>query len=218
MLLRKAPRGIFSSKGRLGILPASFNPPTVAHLALVRAAMKQQQLDEVLVLLDLQPMDKEKMGASMKDRLRMLNLVFQRDPRVSVGVANRGLFIEKIGSLKKRYPSSTLFFIVGFDTILRVMDKKYYRHRERSLKPLFEESRFLVANRNDQGKEALEALLALHGNETYRERISFLRIPDRFSFISSSLVRNWLREGKPVRALVTSAVDRFIERTGCYSG
>ena len=52
LLIRKAPRGISAPRGRLGIFPASFNPPTNAHVALVREARKQYDLDEVLVLLD----------------------------------------------------------------------------------------------------------------------------------------------------------------------
>ena len=39
-LIRKAPQGISGRKGRLGIFPASFNPPTMAHRALIREARK----------------------------------------------------------------------------------------------------------------------------------------------------------------------------------
>jgi hypothetical protein len=58
LFVQRAPRGVSAPKGRLGIFPASFNPPTKAHVALVRKARKQYDLDEVLVLLDLAPMDK----------------------------------------------------------------------------------------------------------------------------------------------------------------
>jgi len=80
LLIRRAPRGISAPKGRLGIFPASFNPPTKAHVALVREARKQYGLDEVLVLLDLQAMDKRIFGASLAHRLFMLSLLFRRDP------------------------------------------------------------------------------------------------------------------------------------------
>ena len=121
-------------RGRLGIFPASFNPPTMAHLALIREAKKQGNLDEILILLDIQAMDKEPVGATFEDRLTMLKKVFGRDPKVSIGLSNRGLFLEKLKPLRKYYPSPiSFFFIVGFDTILRVMDKKYYPNRKEVL-------------------------------------------------------------------------------------
>lgn len=42
VLIRKAPNGITHRMGQLGIFPASFNPPTLAHIALVREAIKKR--------------------------------------------------------------------------------------------------------------------------------------------------------------------------------
>ncbi len=156
VMIRKAPRGISNHEGRLGIFPASFNPPTRAHLALIKEAKKQGHLDEILILLDIQAMDKDPVGAAFEDRLAMLRKAFGRDPKVSIGLSNRGLFLEKIKPLRTYYPAPISFsFIVGFDTILRVMDKKYYPNRKRSLDELLSQSRFLAANRGDQERDGL---------------------------------------------------------------
>ncbi len=182
LLVRKAPQGILGPKGHLGIFPASFNPPTKAHLALIREAEKQVRLEEVLVLLDIQAMDKEPREAEYEDRLTMLKKAFGRDPKVSIGISNRGLFIEKLKPLRKYYPSPIpFFFIVGFDTILRVMDKKYYPSRKRSLDELFNQCQFLVANRGDHARTTFVRLFDKPENRKYRDKVSFFALPPNLS-------------------------------------
>ena len=217
-ILRKAPRGIIDCEGSLGIFPASFNPPTMAHLALIRAARKQAHLDEILLLLDLQAMDKRLLGATWEERITLLEILFRRDPKISIGLANRGLFLDKMEPLRSLYSASTEFtFIIGFDTILRVMDKKYYKHRKKSLDGLFSQSRFLVANRGAQEEEDFERLLGARENERYRKKVSFFTLPERYTFLSSTRVRKEAREGRSIAGLVPISVLRFIEERALYT-
>ena len=74
-----------------------------------------------------------------------------------------------------------------------------------------------MANRGELDQERFETLLEDPGNHKYKNRISFLVLPDGFSSISSSLVRERLREGKPIDDLVPSPILRFIEETGLYT-
>ena len=218
LLVRKAPRGISNQKNRLGIFPASFNPPTMAHLALIREARRTGDLDEILVLLDIAAMDKRPAGSKFGDRLQMLKMVFRRDPTISIGLSNRGLFAEKLTPLRALYPSPIQFsFIGGFDTILRVIDKKYYGNRKKSLDELFKQSRFLVANRNQYEETAFEILFRKTENKKYRIRITFFRLPEKFSSLSSSLVRKRIREGQTVNDLIPTSILRFIKKTGLYT-
>jgi nicotinate (nicotinamide) nucleotide adenylyltransferase len=217
-IMRKGSQGISQGHGRLGIFPASFNPPTRAHLALIRNAMRFGHLDEILVLLDARAMDKKIIGAGLEDRVIMLKKIFQRDPRISIGISNRGLFIEKLAPLRRLYPFAAEFiFVAGFDTILRVLDRKYYEAPEASLDGLCKRSSFLVANRGELDQERFETLLEHSDNTKFKKKISFFVLPKRFSSISSSLVRERLREGKPIDDLVPSPILRFIEETGLYT-
>jgi nicotinamide-nucleotide adenylyltransferase len=219
LLVRKAPQGILSKRGRLGIFPASFNPPTRAHLALIRKARRLGDLDEMLVLLDAQAMDKSIIGGRLEDRVLMLKMLFQKDPRVSIGISNRGLFVEKLEPLRAVYPSPIAFtFIVGFDTILRVMDKRYYSNRDTILDRLFSQVEFLVANRDANEARSFEDIFRKEENQPYRDKVSFITLPSRFSHVSSSLIRKNFQDGKPVRECVPASVLRFIQRKGLYHG
>ena len=217
VLIRKAPKGITHGSGRLGIFPASFNPPTRAHLALIQEAKKAARLDEVLVLLDIQAMDKTPVEAKFEDRLEMVRLAFQRDPTISIGLSNRGLFLEKLKPLRKQYASPVeFFFIVGFDTILRVMDKKYYKSHRPALDRLFRMCRFLIASRGDQEREAFERLFREKGNEKYLDRVSYLSLPERFAIVSASLLRDRTQKGESIRELVPAPIHRFIRQKKLY--
>ena len=218
LFVRKAPQGISQKRGRLGIFPSSFNPPTRAHLALIRKARRRGLPDEILVLLDAQAMDKKIIGADLENRVIMLKRLFRRDPKVSIGISNRGLFVEKLLPLKRIYPFSVSFiFIVGFDTILRVMDKRYYSNRDETLDRLFGLCEFLVANRDGKEENSFEEFFGRSENHRYRDKVSFVTLPSRFSFLSSSLIRENLREGKPVQDLLPVPVLRFIQEKGLYN-
>jgi nicotinate (nicotinamide) nucleotide adenylyltransferase len=217
VLIRRAPKGINYQNSRLGIFPASFNPPTLAHVALIREAIKKKKLDEVLVLLDMQAMDKEPIGANLEDRLRMLKKAFGKNPKISIGLSNRGLFLEKINPLRKYYPAPASFaFIVGFDTIVRVIDKKYYPNRKQSLDALFGRCQFLVANRGEYQERALEILFRKREIKAYKGKVSFITLPERFSSLSSSLVRQSLSLGQPVNQWVPASIHSFLKEKGLY--
>ena len=217
VLIRKAPKGISTGKGRLGIFPASFNPPTMAHLALIREAGEAGHLDEVLILLDIQAMDKAPIEARFEDRLEMVKRAFQKDPRISIGLSNHGLFLAKLKPLRELYPTAVEFvFIVGFDTIVRVMDRKYYRNRDRELDRLFKECRFLIANRGDQEREAFLRLFQTRENRKYRNKISFFALSPRLSTLSSTQVRERVGQGQPIGKRVPASTLKFIREKGLY--
>jgi nicotinate (nicotinamide) nucleotide adenylyltransferase len=218
VMIRKAPKGIPNRKGRLGIFPASFNPPTMAHLALVRGAMKKGGLNEILVLLDVQAMDKKPVEAGFGDRLTMLKEVFRKSPNVSIGLSSHGLFLDKIEPLRRFYPDPVeFFFIVGFDTIVRVFDRKYYRNRKKSLDELFARCHFLVANRGELEQRAFERIFRKRENKQYVDRVSYFTLPPKFSKLSSTLVRKRIAKNQTVDQLVPASVLQFIRRKGLYT-
>jgi nicotinic acid mononucleotide adenylyltransferase len=204
--------------GVLGVLPASFNPPTVAHQALVREATKAVPFDEILLILDQQAMDKELFGAPLEDRLLMLLALFGADPQISLGISNRGLFLEKVEALHKVYlRHRQIYFIVGYDTIARILDPAYYEDRDRALCSLFSQARFLVANRKDYGELTLRELFGHKENRPFAPRVTPLVLPPHLAWISSSAVRQQLAKGRSVKGLVPPQIEEFLLKRGFYS-
>src|SRR5438270_12394355 len=86
---------------RLGILPGSFNPVTVAHLALARAALAH--VDEVVFVLPRVFPHKNYSGASFGDRVAMLRAAAANQTAFSIATAEGGLFVEIARECREAY-------------------------------------------------------------------------------------------------------------------
>jgi nicotinamide-nucleotide adenylyltransferase len=201
----------------VGIFPSSFNPVTKGHMAILRGSPKIKAFQELVLVLDTQAMDKEIFGATLVDRLLMLRVLFEDHRLFSLGVSNRGLFLTKLELLREMYPEGTnITFIVGFDTLTRVFDPEYYEEPEGTLDRLFAACTFMVANRGDRGKEALRRLMTSGDNRRFMGQVHFFQVPNRLAQISSSRVRQRVREGKAFARLVPGKVREFIEKVRLY--
>jgi len=210
---------------RPGIFASSFNPPTLAHVELMRRAALAFSLDETVALAGLANADKESYESRLEDRLRMLDLAFERARHTSVALSSHAYFVDVLDALLRVYPGETdLHFIVGFDTFERVLDRedkytgRYHREfasREHALDHLLAHSRLIVAGRKGAGEAEVRALLA---REPARlaERILYLDFPAHLGERSATEVRSLARAGRPVGGLVPASVAEYIKEQGLY--
>ncbi len=106
---------------RLGVLPGSFNPVTVAHLALGQAALSV--VDEVAFVLPRQFPHKTYSGASFEQRMELLTLALADQPRFSAAVSDNGLFVEIAGECREAYGADVrLSFLCGRDAAERIVN------------------------------------------------------------------------------------------------
>lgn len=203
-LVQKAKKGVSGPNQKLGVLPASFDPLTKAHVAIVSEARKWG-LDEILLVLDKSNVDKKSFTASLEDRILLVTSFFQEED-VSVALSSHGLFLEKLRALKPLYPPSTkIYFLVGYDTILRVLDRKYYQDREAALDELFEGSEFLIAGRGDKGEKEIPSLFEKEENRRFKDKVKTLNIAP-FAFISATEIRRRIEKGESLEALVPEEI------------
>lgn len=187
------------AKGRLGVLAGSFNPPTVAHLALAGAALRH--MDEVVFVLPETFPHKSYEGAGMEARLSMLLAATEPEPRFSVAISGNGLFAGIAGELRQKYdPSVELAFICGRDAAERIVGWDY--RDGRSIEEQLREFSLLVAAR--QGEFRPPPSLA--------DRIVTLDLPEEFQTHSASAVREAIRQGRPWEALVPVPIAPLIRR------
>lgn len=134
---------------RISVLDSSFNPPTLAHLALANAARPgtDGDYDARLLLLSIRNVDKVlKPGdASYSQRLDMMCLMSKHisntPDNVAVAVTDEPTFVGKstklLSFLKHRFeditgveethrPPVQLTFILGMDTLERFFAPRYY--------------------------------------------------------------------------------------------
>jgi nicotinic acid mononucleotide adenylyltransferase len=181
---------------RIGILPSSFNPPTMAHLGLVAAAKQHLALDEVVLSLGKVIVEKKLTGLTPADRLLALCAVSRKRDDLSIAIASCGLYVEMGQAYQRAYPGSELYFLMDFDKIEQIFDPKYYQDRDASLRALFSTAKIAVASRGDHGQEALRALLQKPENQTFAAYVSHLPLDPTLAEISSTQVRQQAQEKK----------------------
>lgn len=138
---------VLRETSRICVLDSSFNPPHLAHYALAREALNYRfderclEENQLLLLLLLLVKNADKVDpepASFEHRLSMMYLLanyLHENLRVdvSIGITNHAKFVDKSVSIfnyvRDHLPPDQhvkLTFSVGFDTLIRIFDPKYY--------------------------------------------------------------------------------------------
>jgi nicotinic acid mononucleotide adenylyltransferase len=127
----------------LGILPAAFNPPTNAHIALARAAF--DVVDSVLLVLPEVLPHKDFTGAPFASRVEMIRRVAAAEPRFGAAISQGGLFLDIAREVRDLWPEAELLFICGRDAAERIVGWEY--GDPNAIGRMLTDARLLVASR-----------------------------------------------------------------------
>ncbi len=178
---------------RLGILPGSFNPPTIAHLTLAQAALAQ--LDQVVLVLPRAFPHKDYVGAGFDQRAAMLQALADRSLGLAAAGSDGGLFAEIAAECRVAYgPATDLTFICGRDAAERIVTWDY--GTPQAIEGMLESFELLVASRGG----AYEPPATLPGH------IRQLVLPADLSHISASEVRRRIQMGLAWEHLVPGPI------------
>jgi nicotinic acid mononucleotide adenylyltransferase len=211
--LRKAPAGIRSRAGTLLCLSASFNPLTVAHERLVTEAGRTVPPDEILLVLALANVDKGIVGFPVADRLALLLGYAGDRPMLSVAAVSHGRFVDKARAIRPAYPPGTrLTFILGFDTLVRLFEPRYYADMAGELDQFFTAAEVAAANRAPEPPEAVAAFLDRPEVRPFRDRIHPFSLPADIAAVSATAVRQRLARGESAAGLVPPEILPLLTR------
>jgi nicotinate-nucleotide adenylyltransferase len=198
---------------RIGILGGTFNPPHLGHLICAQEAYLQLGLDRVTLIPARIPPHKpveEEPGPA--HRLELCRLAVRGDEErfdvsdVEIARSGPSYTVDTLEDLHSSAPDHELFLIVGGD-IAAGLPSWHRPERVLSLATL------AVAKRRGTSRAAVDdALRTLAGGE----RARFFRMP-RIG-VSSTMLRDRVRAGHPIRYLTPDAVVSYIERHGLYAG
>ena len=206
-LVHRAESAISEPGKRLGIFSGSFNPLTLAHAKMIEDTIAEFQLDELLLLLAKANVDKTVFGLPLAARLLTLKRYTKNREKFSVGVSSHGRYIDKVTALKVILPPETEFhFIVGYDTLVRIFDPKYYTDFHTELGELFVDARFIVANRAEADVETIASFMDQPEIRQYIPYVSCLLLPDVYAYMSSTEVRELLKRGEAIEHLVPPSI------------
>lgn len=186
-----------SPEPRRGVIvfPGSFNPPTTAHLALLKQAHLYARGHEPLNLytaFSKQTVDKESVERPLLlDRIMLLHtLLKHRLPQTGIMLFNRGLYVEQAEAIHASFLGvKRILFLIGFDKIVQILDPHYYENRNKASRELFNLAELLVAPRGGDGEQELDALIHKPENELFAPYIHPLPLNTAYRYVSSTHIR-----------------------------
>lgn len=194
----------------VGLLGGAFNPPHIGHLVLAQEALWELELDELILIPTGEAPHKRiepEPGPEVRMELAEAAAAGFESVRVSdveVGRDGPSYAYRTLELLGDELRGSDFTFVMGADVAVGLPS---WRHPQRVL----ELARIAVATRPGIGRGEIEAVLAELGAGGGAE---FLTMPE--IGVSSTLIRERVALGKPLRWLVPDAVaDRIAER-GLY--
>jgi nicotinic acid mononucleotide adenylyltransferase len=201
--------------GRVAVLPSAFNPPTRAHLALLDLALSVAGVERAAALLSTRNVDKGLYGAPLEHRLGMLLALHEERPQLGVLVSNAARIPDQAAALRRAHPTTVFDFVLGFDTLVRVFERRYYTDMHAELAVFFSFHRLIAANRGDA--TAAEVRRFLDGPDTrpFAERVVVRAIDSDAACVSSTAARDAVARGEGPRG-VPPEVRQYIGRHGLY--
>ncbi len=192
-------------KKRVGIIGGTFDPVHIGHLVAADQVLFYGQLDQVWFMPAFKPPHKlDKPISDYQHRVAMLELAAELDPRYQVCTIEGerkgpSYTYDTIVELKKLYPEIEFSFIIGADIFSTLT--KWYR-----IKELVELVQFIGLDRINCEKIILEDIIF--------ERIKMIPMPQLE--ISSSLIREYVVDGRGLDYLVPKTVEEYMKEHQIY--
>ena len=195
---------------KVGILGGTFNPIHLGHIKLATLAMNELSLDSVIFIPSyISYMKKNVLDASL--RLEMARLAVADCSKFSVSnieIARTGNSYSYVTleTLKGENPNAELYFIVGADSFLN-MDKWRCAGR------IFRAASIAVLARGSSSDEVLLKKAAEY-KRIFNANVFFIHAPT--IDISSTQIRNMIKNGEPADELLSPSVYKFIKDHKLY--
>ncbi|HUF25720.1 MAG TPA: nicotinate-nucleotide adenylyltransferase [Gemmatimonadaceae bacterium] len=193
---------------RLGLFGGTFDPPHVGHLLAAVDAFEALELDALVYIpAATQPLKAGLVAAEPEDRLRMVELLVQGDPRFAVDpieIRRQGLSytVDTLAAYAASAPGARRFLLVGADVPAAF---EQWRDPERILQL----AEVVVLRRRTEaaGNAAGDAQAARWG---------FRTLETRQVDVSSTEIRARVAAGRSIRGFVPEAVAEYIRSAGLY--
>jgi cytidyltransferase-like protein len=190
-------RQIASQGKRVALVPGSYNPPTIAHRALIESAL--DHADEVVAVMPRTFPHKSYEGVPLEDRIRMLERVSAQP--YSIAISEGGLFLEMCDEFQRVAGPAEVSIVCGRDAAERILTWDY-GPSVGVLDRMFEQFSLLVAARRGEFEAPAQ----------FRDRVRALGIAGEHDALSSTEVRERIRSGAEWRHLVPESVAPLVER------
>ncbi len=217
----------------IGLFGGTFNPLHNGHLKVAEDVRAQFQMEKIYFIPSALPPHKKRDNlADAGDRYQMIEFAISGYPKFDISdveIQRKGLSysIDTVRYFKKKFPSATCYLIVGMDAFLEVDTWKSYG-------TFFDLIPIIVMTRPAESAvstlnpaEELESYIQAHVDQHYEfsPPTSCFVHPERQPVflchvtpmdISSTRIRNLIKQGKSITTMVPASVEKYIYKKGLY--
>ena len=200
---------------RLGIFGGSFDPPHIGHLLAAVDAYEALSLDKLFFIpAAVQPLKVGGAPAAAHQRLAMVRLLVGADPRFavdSVEIDRAGLSytVDTLETFAQRFPNAERFFLIGEDAMSAF---GAWRQPEQILKL----AKLAILRRKAGVAEAGHGKLGAAADRGTSLPAGTIALPTRLVDVSSTEIRERIRESRSIHGFVPESVAAFIETERLY--
>lgn len=201
-------------KMKIGIFGGAFNPIHNGHLALAENYYNSLKLDKIIFIpTSVPPHKTADYLVSQNDRLEMVRLAISDNSSFDVSDIEfhrqgKSYTYDTLLSLKELYPDSEIYLIIGADQFLTF--HLWYKYKE----ILDMVTLCTSARENEQEKRELydyaKSLDGLKRDKYFIADYPVIRL-------SSSEIRDKIKNGEDISSLVSKRVSNYIFEKGLYS-
>lgn len=198
---------------KIGIMGGTFNPIHIGHLVLAENSMEEMELDEVWIIPTGCSYMKEDFADILpgKERLAMTVLAAEGNDRIKcldTEIKREGYTYsyETLEQLAQEYPENHFYFIFGADCLFSI---ETWRYPER----IFRNCTVVAAVRNGTSLSEMERKRSelMQKYEADIRLLPFLNLE-----ISSTMIREKIKQGASVRYLLPDKVYSYIREKNFY--
>lgn len=198
---------------RIGIFGGTFDPPHAGHKKYADELKVRLSLDRLIVIPTSTPPHKEKVNsASAEDRLNMVKILFRNEADVEVSDmeiarGGRSYTYETVTLLHGIYPDDELIFLLGSDMLFTF-------HQWLNPDVILSHVKICAVTRSDEiNEEKLREYVEKH---FFEKKERFITCDFDPIELSSTQIRNAVRDGKSVDGLVDREVLKYIKEKELY--
>ena len=196
---------------KYGIFGGTFNPIHYGHLLICEYLKEELDLDKIIFIPTGNPPHKD-LDVSAEHRYDMVKLAIESNPGFEISDIETkrvklSYTVDTVRELKKVYKEEKLFFLIGLDTLFQLKTWK-------KIEELSKEIEFVVALRPKyiDIEEINRELKFLR--ENYGTKVEIIHTP--LYEISSTELRERIKEEKSVKYLIPEEVVNYIKESGFY--
>ncbi len=191
---------------KTGILGGVFNPVHTAHLIAAEEVRQQLNLDRILFIPAANPPHKNTEGLTAAEkRFEMVRLAVSgntyfeaSDIEIKMTPNVKSYTVDTLAAFKEKYKNDEFYLIIGMDQFKEL-------HTWKEPQKLFRLSKVVVINRPGFTEDM---------QNEFSKLVTFVKIP--YMEISSSTIRERIKENKSIRYLVPEKVEEFIIENNLY--